>query len=179
MEREPGAEYFQHSSIYRDRGDGPQDEDAASDFNHTTFGFEQSSGCEGRELWARARMCRDDEGWKPTPHLATDPDMMGVEMATRNAAERERIVEAWRGQAAEASSVGGALALFTDGGPMEANHDITDEKDENINEQPDNDIEHGWRVNSLWHFDSESNNVDGRFLLDDYQAKCVFLLCYM
>ncbi|KAF8587580.1 hypothetical protein K439DRAFT_810742 [Ramaria rubella] len=182
-ERELGEEYWAHHSIYDDditnhartrdiNGLGPD-----SDVQDPTFGFEQSiSGWDARELWARAKATREEEGWKPTPHLAVDPESLGLEVATRNAEERERAVEAWRGMTAETSCNGGALALFTDGDAAVEHSDILDgrqqDEDPMAQEERVADItEHAWRVDERWRYDSENFNVDDRFLMDDYQSK--------
>ena len=184
-ERELGEDYWGHHSIFDDvdpndsrarniGGIGPNRESQVP-----IFGFEQSiSGWDARELWARARATRGEDGWKPTPHLAIDVESLGVEVAARNAAERERIVEAWRGKTSDASGPdGGALALFTDGGVKAEPNESGEE-----NREPDNDmdtrndraadaIDRAWKLDERWRYDSEYHDTDDRFLLDDYQPK--------
>jgi hypothetical protein len=188
-ERELGQDYWAHRSLFEDLdstasrvknvgGIGDNHEK-----NISTFGFEQSvTGDAGHELWARARAAQGEDGWKPTPHLAVDPETLGVEVAARNAAERERIVEAWRGNTIESSGFGGALALFTDGGDMaEPSNDLDEDSgwrpcdgDKVAQDERTADtMDLAWRLDERWRYDSESHHTDDRFLLDDYQPKYV------
>ena len=191
-ERELGEDYWAHHSMFDDpsgwrvrniSGINPNREGQVP-----TFGFEQSiSGWDAREPWARARAFRGEEGWRPTPHLAIDVENLGVEVAARNAAERERIVEAWRGKTSQASgSDGGALALFTDGEIMaepielsEGNRDPNGDDMDARNDRAADAIDHAWKLDERWRYDSEYHDTDDRFLLDDYQSKYGKSFCYV
>lgn len=165
-------------SIY----DPPSVNSPVSDLENETsgygFGQQEMPGYEARRLWTKARGPREDDGWKPTPHLAIDAETIGPEAAARNAAERDRIVEEWRGNTLKVSA-GGALALFTDG-----NGDEQMEIDESDNGAPSesglhtghSDLDRAWRIEQQWGYDSENRSLlgceaDDRFILDDYQAK--------
>ena len=200
-ERQLGEEYWAHRSIH-ERDDKPRVPDVRG-MQHEqdlTIGFEQSGyGWEARELCARARASRDEEGWKPTPFLVVDPECLGPEVAKQNAAERERIVEAWRGHTLDDSGdCGGALALFTDGGAIMGQNDVQPEATRGKNQSEEMDVwspdgqaaeavERAWRLDERWRYDSDSGSLHGqdtddRFILDDFQAKCVsalasFVLC--
>lgn len=188
-ERELGKDYWTHRSIYDDLDSNasPMRNVGGLGFNHdshiSTFGFEQSfSGDVRTELWARPRAAQGEEGWKPTPHLAVDPETLGAEIAARNAAEREQIVEAWRGNTIESSGFGGEFALLADGGDMAAPDNEVDgdnrrqdngDRNETQDERTADTIDLAWRLDERWRYDSESHDTDDRFLLDDYQPKYV------
>jgi hypothetical protein len=188
-ERELGEDYWAHPSILDDvdpvesRGRNTGGVGPSGDSQVPTFGFEQSiSGWDARELWALAKTTRGAEGWQPSPHLEVDPEYLGEEIAAQNAAERERIVEDWRDKTSGSLGLdGGALALYTDGEVLvepdkrgEDGHAPEDDASmDSRNGRTANAINRAWQLDERWRYDSESHYSDDRFLLDDFQPKCV------
>ncbi|KIJ53437.1 hypothetical protein M422DRAFT_64465 [Sphaerobolus stellatus SS14] len=176
-QRRLGELYLNHPSVY----DVPADVTPTSEFDETGFGFAQDTlATEPRQVWLLNRASREDEAWKPTPHLAVDLDTADPEEAARNAAERDRIVEAWRGNTASATA-GGALALFTDGTPggEGENGQLMESPDSDNWSRPESrtdSLEYAWRMEERWRHDAEGRNTSGqdgeeRYILDNYQSK--------